>query len=97
MLSEFRQGLPLRECVSARRLEPRRASLLLRDLLDVTTAGHDRGLAHGSIVPGNVLVGPDGSPYLLDYGLAGILSPALAFGEWVARDIDGFERLRAAL
>jgi serine/threonine protein kinase len=96
ILTEFRQGLPLLESVSRGRLSVDQAAVLLGQLLDVTTAAHARGLVHGSIAGGNVFVGTDGAPYLLDFGLAVIVSPAPS-GDWAALDLDGFARMRRAV
>lgn len=97
VLTEFRQGLPLLDCVESRRLAPGDARDALRVLLEKTGAAHERGLAHGSIVPGNVFWRPDGSVFLLDFGLA----PAITTDEpLIARarsDLAGFASLERSL
>ena len=97
VLTEFRQGLPLLDCVESGRLAPGEARDALRVLLDKTSAAHGRGLAHGSIVPGNVFWRPDGSVFLLDFGLA----PAITTGEppipWREADLAGFASLERSL
>ena len=40
-------------------------------VLDAYVALHERGVLHGDVHPGNVLVGPDGRVTLVDFGLAG--------------------------
>lgn len=66
-------------------------------LLQKTRAAHGRGLAHGSIVPGNVFGRPDGSVFLLDFGLL----PAITAGEppipWARADLAGFASLDRSL
>ena len=43
---------------------------------DVLRRMHARGLAHGSIVTGNVIVRPDlTAAFLLDFGLSALLRP----------------------
>ena len=97
VLTEFRQGLPLLGCVESGRLAPDDARDALRALLEKTGAAHGRGLAHGSIVPGNVFWRPDGSAFLLDFGLA----PAVATEEppipWRQSDLAGFASLERSL
>ena len=71
VLSEFRQGVPLLDRVRSGRLDPEEAIACLTRLRELATSAHARGLVHGSIVPGNVIVQPDSaSAYLLDFGLA---------------------------
>jgi serine/threonine protein kinase len=97
VLTEFRQGLPLLDCVESGRLAPGDARDALRVLLEKTAAAHRRGLAHGSIVPGNVFWRPDGSTFLLDFGLA----PAITADEppipWPRLDLAGFASLERSL
>ena len=74
VLSEFRQGLPILDCLRAGRLGAATALWLLTQLEAAAAAGHQRGLVHGSIGPGNVLVNGSGpSAHLLDFGLAGLV------------------------
>ena len=93
VLTEFRQGLPLLDCVKSRRLAPDDARAALRVLVEKIGAAHRRGLAHGSIVPGNVFWRPDGSVFLLDFGLA----PAIRTDDppmpWPQSDVAGFASL----
>jgi hypothetical protein len=94
VLSDFRRGVPLLARVRAGRLGPREASEALDALREVMHRAHARGLAHGSLVPGNVLVDPQtGSAYLLDFGLAAILSPTATRASLAAADLAGFKAL----
>ena len=43
---------------------------------------HRAGIAHGDVHPGNVLVEPDGTVRLLDFGYARALDPASPFAAW---------------
>lgn len=98
MLSEFRQGLPLLESVTRGRLSPDAAAAVLVRLLAVTRRAHSRGLTHGSIVPGNVIVHPkSGSAYLLDFGLAPLLADSTDHRASVSSDLTGFAALERAL
>ena len=96
VVTEFRQGLPLLECVSRGRVAVEQAAVLIQKLVEVTTAAHARGLAHGSVVGSNVFLDADGSPYLLDSGMAVILSLRAAPADWVVGDLEGFDRIREA-
>lgn len=97
VLSEFRQGMPLIECVSAGRLTNANASSLVHDLGELLKSAHDRGLVHGSVRPGNILVTRDQVPCVLDFGVAPLLSPPASFVEWVERDLHDCARLAAEL
>ena len=96
-LTEFRQGLPLLDCALSGRLALRDAHDALDALLKKMVAAHGRGLAHGSIVPGNVFWRPDASAFLLDFGLA----PAISTDEppipWAQSDLAGFASLQRSL
>jgi serine/threonine-protein kinase len=98
VLSAFRKGVPMLDCVRSGRLETATASSLLAQLRDATVAGHARGLVHGSIVPGNVLVDTSGGAvYLLDFGLASLLLSSDAPALSPAIDEAGFVSLERTL
>ncbi|GEK20186.1 protein kinase domain-containing protein [Cellulomonas xylanilytica] len=55
-------------------------------VLDAYVDLHGRGVLHGDVHPGNVLVGPDGAVTLVDFGLAGSASappPRAGGGEYL--------------
>ena len=96
VVTDFRQGLPVLESVRSGWLHPERARSGLRQLQQILDAAHQRGLAHGSVVSGNVFSArPDGAPYLLDFGLAVLLSGLRAPSDWVADDREGLVRIEA--
>jgi serine/threonine protein kinase len=49
---------------------PRRAARAAAEVASALAAAHDRGLAHGDVQPGNVLVTRDGHVKLADFGIA---------------------------
>lgn len=51
------------------RPDPREAARLVLALADALQFGHDRGVVHGGVTPGKVLLGNDGMPRLVDFGL----------------------------
>jgi PDZ domain len=70
VLTEFRQGVPLVDRVRSCQLDPEDAIMHLEPLISLMRRAHARGLVHGSIVPGNIMLRLDsGSAYLLDFGL----------------------------
>jgi hypothetical protein len=57
-------------------LPPRQAAHLGAQLAAALAALHAAGVVHGDVKPGNVLVAPDGTPKLTDFGLARPHAPA---------------------
>jgi serine/threonine-protein kinase len=51
-------------------LLPRQAAQLVRTLALAIHAGHERGVLHRDLKPGNILVAADGGPRIADFGLA---------------------------
>lgn len=77
IVMEYEAGLPLRQW--APRQAPLTREALLRivlPLLDGLEAAHAAGFLHRDVKPDNILVRPDGSPVLLDFGAAGRVNDA---------------------
>jgi serine/threonine protein kinase len=68
---EFVDGEPL-DMLLARegRLSPERAVAIAAGVCDALQAAHARGLVHRDVKPANVMVRPDGSVKVMDFGLA---------------------------
>jgi formylglycine-generating enzyme required for sulfatase activity len=69
LLMDFVEGEPLDEKVREP-MDPKEAARITRGVADAVAAMHAQGLLHRDIKPSNVLLRPDGSPILLDFGLA---------------------------
>ena len=98
VLTEFRQGVPILDRVRSGRLDREEAIARLAPLVTLIESGHARGLFHGSIAPGNVIVGSD-SPRarLLDFGLAPLMSSAEDYAALSSADLAGFAALTHTL
>ena len=98
VLTEFKQGVPILDRVRSGRLDREEAIARLTPLITLIESGHARGLFHGSIVPGNLIVGSD-SPRarLLDFGLAPLMAAAVDDVALASADLAGFAALARTL
>ena len=98
VLTEFRQGVPILDRVRSGWLERDEAVARLTPLIALIMSAHARGLVHGSIGPGNVIVGPDSAPArLLDFGHAILMAPSTNDTALAAADLAGFAALTRTL
>ena len=73
-------------------LPPTRAATLLAAVAEATAAAHAAGIVHRDIKPANVLLRADGSPVLVDFGLASLADEA---GLTASGDLLGTPRYMA--
>jgi len=67
---ELLRGRTLRSLAAGGPNDPRTLSRIGAQIADGLAAAHARGLIHGDIKPGNVILLEDGRVKLLDFGLA---------------------------
>jgi formylglycine-generating enzyme required for sulfatase activity len=60
------------------RFEPRRAAALARDVADALEHAHQRGVIHRDVKPSNILLTPDDTPRLTDFGIAKVMAEEVA-------------------
>jgi hypothetical protein len=63
--ARWEEGQPLRAAVP---MPPGAALAVVRDIAGAVAALHEHGLAHRDLHPGNVIVRPDGSAVVIDFG-----------------------------
>jgi len=70
LVSEFVEGVTLADQLSARRPAPREAAELVARLADALHYAHEMGVVHRDVKPANIMLSGDGTPRLMDFGLA---------------------------
>lgn len=70
LVMEYVDGTNLRALLREKKLEPRQALAIVRQLCDALQFAHDEGVVHRDIKPENVLVDRRGNVKLADFGLA---------------------------
>jgi tRNA A-37 threonylcarbamoyl transferase component Bud32 len=70
LVSDFVRGVTLADLMSARRPGFREAAELVASVADALQYAHAQGVVHRDVKPSNIMIGEDGTPHLMDFGLA---------------------------
>jgi WD40 repeat protein len=70
LVSDFVEGVTLADLLTARRPTPRDAAELVAAVADALDYAHRAGVVHRDVKPSNILIRQDGSPCVMDFGLA---------------------------
>ena len=70
LVSDFVEGTTLADMLSARRPTFRAAAELIAAVADALHYAHEHGVVHRDVKPSNIMIGADGTPHVMDFGLA---------------------------
>jgi hypothetical protein len=70
VVSKYIEGTDLSAKLKQQRLNYREAAELVSTVAEALHYAHKQGLVHRDVKPGNILIGKDGKPYVVDFGLA---------------------------
>ncbi len=72
---EFVEGVSLTEHTSGNSADGRTKLRLLSTICRAIHSAHQKGIIHRDLKPANILVKPDGTPKVLDFGIARLIDP----------------------
>ncbi len=74
LVYQFVKGTPLRKMLDDGQAVPQsRAIPLVCQLLEAIGYAHEMGIVHRDLSPANILIGADGAPRILDFGVSSLL------------------------
>ena len=70
IVSDFIRGVSLADLLTGKRHSPREAAELCITIAKALDHAHRKGVIHRDLKPSNVMIDGDGTPFLMDFGLA---------------------------
>jgi non-specific serine/threonine protein kinase/serine/threonine-protein kinase len=77
LVMDYVEGTPIEQYCDSHQLSLAERITLFRQVCSAVQYVHQNLIVHRDLKPSNILVTPDGTPKLLDFGIAKILKPAL--------------------
>lgn len=75
LVTEFIDGIPLDEFIRSQNPSLDQRLVIFEAICSAVSFAHRNLIVHGDLKPHNILVLPDGSPKLLDFGIARLIDP----------------------
>ena len=75
LVMEYVEGMRIDPWCDSRKLPVRDRLKLFRQVCAAVQSAHEKEIIHRDLKPGNILVTADGTPKLLDFGIAKVLNP----------------------
>jgi eukaryotic-like serine/threonine-protein kinase len=75
LVMEYVEGLPIDQYCDLHRLSIDERLRLFREVCSAVQYAHERLVIHRDLKPANILIAKDGTPRLLDFGIAKLLNP----------------------
>ena len=75
LVMEYVDGVPLTDWADARHPDLRTRVALIVKIAEAVDHAHRSGVVHRDLKPANILVTPDGTPKILDFGIARVVDP----------------------
>ncbi len=70
IVSKYVEGSDLTKTLKRRRMTHRQSAELVATVAEALHYAHKQEIVHRDVKPGNILIGADGQPYVVDFGLA---------------------------
>lgn len=70
LVCDFVNGITLADVLTGRGLSFQESAKLLAEVADALQYAHSLGVVHRDVKPSNIMIRPDGSPCVMDFGLA---------------------------
>jgi WD40 repeat protein/predicted Ser/Thr protein kinase len=84
---EYVDGQRLSDAIRGTPMPSRRAAEVAATLAQACHSAHERGVVHRDLTPNNVLIGADGEPRIVDFGLSKLVTGGA--GETLSGDVLG--------